>query len=158
MPLLVREYRSNDASVVRRCIVELQEFERTIDPRLRSGESMADAYWEQLQARCAAKNGRVFVGEEGGSIVGFVAVLASEAFTELDDPPGHYAFVTDLVVLPPYRNRGVGRRLLDHAETFARSAGARELRIGVLARNVTARHLYLAAAFVPHLEILTKRL
>ena len=158
MAVLVREYRSKDAPLVRRCIVELQDFERAIDPRLRPGESMADAYWEQLQARCAAKNGRVFVGEVDGTIAGFVAVLAREEFVELDDPPGHFAFVTDLVVMPPYRNQGVGRRLLTEAEAFARAAGAHELRIGVLAGNIAARHLYLAAAFVPHLEILTKRL
>src|SRR5215510_7340648 len=101
MAVLVREYRSQDAPLVRRCIVELQDFERAIDPRLRPGDSMADAYWEQLQARCAAKNGRVFVGEADGTIVGFVAVLAREEFVELDDPPGDYAFVTDLVVMPP---------------------------------------------------------
>lgn len=76
MAVVIREYRSDDAPVVRRCVVELQEFERAIDPRLRSGESMADAYWEQLQTRCAAKSGRVFVAEEGETIVGFVAVLA----------------------------------------------------------------------------------
>jgi len=157
MALLIREYRPNDAAV-RRCIVELQEFERTIEPRLRPGDSMADAYWEQLQARCAANNGRVFVGENDGTIVGCVAVLAHEPFTELDEPPGHYALATDLVVLPLHRNQGVGRRLLDHAETFARNAGAEELRIGVLAGNTGARHLYLSAAFVPHQEILTKPL
>ena len=119
---------------------------------------MADAYFDQIQARCVAKNGRIFVAEEAGTVVGFVAVLAREAFTELDEPPGYYALVTDLVVLPPYRNQGIGRCLLERAETFANGEGAQELRIGVLARNAAARHLYVAAAFVPHQEILTKPL
>ena len=70
MAVLVREYRSQDAPLVRRCIVELQDFERAIDPRLRPGDSMADAYWDQLQARCATKNGRVFVGEVDGTYRG----------------------------------------------------------------------------------------
>jgi ribosomal protein S18 acetylase RimI-like enzyme len=71
--------------------------------------------------------------------------------------PGHYALVTDLVVLEPYRGRGIGCQLLRRAEAFIRDAGASELRIGVLADNRAARRLYLDAAFVPHLEILVKR-
>ena len=61
------------------------------------------------------------------------------------------------MVRSPYRGRGIGRQLLQRAEKFVRDAGARELRIGVLADNVGARHLYLASAFVPHLEIFVKR-
>src|SRR5262245_44107396 len=112
MAVLVREYRSIDAPLVRRCIVERQDSERAIDPRLRPVDSMADAYWERRHGGCAEKNGRVFVGELDGTIVGFVAVLAREEFVELDEPPGAYAFVTDLVVMPPYRTQVVGRRLL----------------------------------------------
>jgi ribosomal protein S18 acetylase RimI-like enzyme len=98
----------------------------------------------------------VFVALAGGVVVGFVAVLAREAFTDLDDPPGTYGLVTDLVVLESHRNEGIGRDLLDRAEAFARAAGAQELRVGVLAKNVAARHLYLSAGFTPHHETLAK--
>jgi ribosomal protein S18 acetylase RimI-like enzyme len=156
-PVVIRAYQPADAGRLRACVVALQEFERAIDPRLRPGEAMADAYCEQLHARCRASDGRVFVAEQDGTVVGFVAVLAREPFTELDDPPGTYAFVTDLVVLSDYRGHGTGRQLLDRAEAFARAAGAPELRIGVLADNLAARTLYLSADFVPHVEVFTKR-
>lgn len=139
-------------------MVELQEVERAIDPRLRTGESMADAYCEQMHDRCRRADGRILVAEQDSDVVGFVTVLAREPFTELDDPPGTYAFITDLIVLSPHRRKGIGRRLLERAEAFARSAGASELRIGVLNKNAPARTLYSAADFVPHLEILTKKL
>jgi ribosomal protein S18 acetylase RimI-like enzyme len=157
MGIAIRVYRQDDAPAVRRCVLELQEFERTIDPRLRPGEEMADRYWESIQARCAEANGRVFVAEQDGSVVGFVAVLAGERFTELDDPPGTYALVTDLVIQSSHRGRGIGRQLIQHAEAFARGAGATELRIGVLAENTVARQLYRSAGFVPHLEVFVKR-
>jgi GNAT superfamily N-acetyltransferase len=157
MALVIREYRREDATAVRRCVVELQEVERTIDPRLRPGEAMADRYWENILARCAEANGQVFVAEQDGSVVGFVSVLAAEPFTELDDPPGSYALVTDVVVLPSHRGRRIGAQLLRHAEAFARAAGATELRIGVLAENSAARRLYLDEGFVPHLEVFIKR-
>jgi ribosomal protein S18 acetylase RimI-like enzyme len=153
----IRDYQPDDASALRQCVVALQEFERTMDPRLRPGESMADAYCEQIHARCRDADGRIFVAEQNGIVVGFVAVLAHETFKELDEPAGSYAFISDLVVLAPYRRRGIGRKLLERAEAFARAEGARELRIGVLARNDQARRLYLAAEFTPHLEIFSKR-
>lgn len=157
MALLVRESRRDDDAAICRCLVELQEFERGIEPRLRPGESMAAAYWQRIQERCAAANGRAFVAVQDGVVVGFVAVLAEEPFEELDDPPGTYGVITDVVVLPSHRGRGIGRELLEHAEAFARAAGARELRIGVLSANSGARRLYRQSGFVPHLEVLTKR-
>ena len=154
---MIRPYRPDDASAVRRCVTELQEHERVLDPRLRPGQAVADDYCEQLHARCREVEGRLFVAEQDGIVVGFVCVLAREPFTDLDDPPGTYALVTDLIVLPPWRGRGIGRRLLESAEAFARNAGASEFRIGVLSGNLSARRLYLAAGFQPHLEIFAKR-
>ena len=42
MALAIRKYQPEDTAGVRRYVVELQEFERRIDPRLRPGEEMAD--------------------------------------------------------------------------------------------------------------------
>jgi GNAT superfamily N-acetyltransferase len=155
--VLIREYRPADASAIRGCVVELQDFERAIDSRLRPGETMADAYLDRLRARCVEAAGRLFVAEQDGSVVGFVSIFSREPFTELDDPPGTYALISDLVVLPPFRGQGIGRQLLERAEAFARESDARELRIGVLAENRVARQIYLAAEFIPHVEILVKR-
>ena len=156
MALLIRQSRQDDSVAIRQCIVELQEFERGIEPRLRPGESMADAYWDHIQERCAAANGVVYVAIQDEALVGFVAVLAEEPFEGLDDPPGTYGLVTDIVVLGSHRGQGIGRKLLEQAEAFVRAAGAHELRIGVLSRNQNARPLYLSAGFLPSFEILTK--
>ena len=157
MGVLIRDYHADDAAAIRRCVVALQEFERALDPRLRPGETIADEYCAQILGRCRESDGRIFVAEQDGTVVGFVAVFARETYKELDEPSGTYAFVSDLVVLSPYRGSGIGRKLLEQAEAFAREAGAPELRIGVLSANTAALRLYLSAEFVPHLEILTKR-
>ena len=154
----IREYEPRDAAALRRCVVALQEHERAIDTRLPPGEAMADAYCANLHHRCRTARGQILVAERDATVVGFVAVLAEEPFTELDEPSGTYALVTDLVVLDPHRREGVGRQLLEGAEAYARRAGGVELRIGVLAQNAGARSLYLAMGFVSHLEIFAKRL
>jgi GNAT superfamily N-acetyltransferase len=94
----------------------LQEFERLIDANLRPGDLMADEYCTKLQERCREASGQILVAEYDNDVVGFVAVLAREPSTELDDPPGTYALVTDLVVLATHRGKGIGRRLLDRAK------------------------------------------
>jgi GNAT superfamily N-acetyltransferase len=154
---LIREFCDADLAALRECVVALQEFERTIEPRLRTGEAMADAYCEQLLARRTTQQGIIFVAEIDGRVAGFVAIFAKVPYEDLDDPPGEYALISDLCVLEPYRRRGLGRRLIERAEAYAWASGAVELRIGVLAANEDARSLYRAAGFSPSLEILTKR-
>jgi ribosomal protein S18 acetylase RimI-like enzyme len=154
---LVRDFRRDDAPAVRACIVALQDYERQIDPRLRPGASMADEYLTQTLARCSDFGGRIFICEDAGAVAGFITVLTRMPFLELDDPPGEYALVTDLVVLERFRRRGFGRALLDAAERYARDQGARELRIGVLSANHGAKRLYGAAGFGNHAEVLAKR-
>src|SRR5215475_12843134 len=48
---VIREYL-DDSAALRECVVALQESERSIDPRLRPGETMADAYCELIHDRC----------------------------------------------------------------------------------------------------------
>jgi GNAT superfamily N-acetyltransferase len=158
MPITIREYEDCDAGALHQCVVELQDFERALEPRLRPGEIMADAYCANLHERCRHAEGRIFVAESDGGVIGFVAVLAREPFTELDDPPGTYALVTDLSVLATHRRQGIARRLLARAEAYARADGATELRIGVLARNDAARRLYLSEKFSPYAEVFSKPL
>jgi ribosomal protein S18 acetylase RimI-like enzyme len=155
--MIIRGYQDRDAAALRRCVIVLQDFERTIDPRLLAGEEMADRYCERIHERCRDAAGQIYVAEDDSVVVGFVTVLARESFTELDDPPGQYALIADLVVLESQRGRGIGRQLLERAERHAKQAGATELRIGVLANNGVARRLYLDVGFQPHLEIFTKR-
>src|SRR5215510_6194875 len=154
--MIIRQYQHSDAAALRQCVIVLQEAERAIDPLLLPGAVIADRYCERIYERCREAAGKIFVAEEDSEVVGFVTVLARESFTELDDPPGHYALITDLVVLEPYRGRGIGRQLLVNAEAYAMHAGAIELRIGVLANNGPARRLYIHAGFQPHLEVFTK--
>jgi ribosomal protein S18 acetylase RimI-like enzyme len=77
---------------------------------------------------------------------------------ELDESPEPYGFVSDLVVLPAYRDSGIGQRLLAAAEAHARDCGVTELRIGVLQRNGGALRLYERLGFRQYRIELTKRL
>jgi len=94
----------------------------------------------------------------GAEVVGFVSAWARVPQDELDEPPGEYAAISDLVVRPAFRRRGLGRRLLAEAERYARSHGAATLKIGVLTRNAGAHRLYEEAGFADYRVQMTKRL
>jgi len=154
----IRDYDpQRDAVALRVCFVELQEVERRLDPAAPRGEEIADAYLERMFARCATWAGRVFVAEEDGAVVGFACVWGLVPQQEPDDPPAPYAYVSDLVVLPPWRGRGIGRALIAHAEVYARAQGVGWLDIGVMAENRSARRLYERLGFAPiHVEMRKK--
>jgi hypothetical protein len=130
---VVREYRDDDAPEVTAAIVELQEFERRLDGRLRPGDAIAAEFLARMLARCRDYTGTILVAECAGLVAGFATVLARVPYEEIDDPAGEYALITDLVVREAFRRR-------------------------VLAANDSARRLYFRTGFAPYLETLTKRL
>lgn len=54
----------------------------------------------------------------------------------------HIAYLSNLAVSPSAQRRGVGRELLLHAESLARSWGCRSMALHVDAANEAARRLY----------------
>jgi GNAT superfamily N-acetyltransferase len=155
---MIRDYDpARDRAAVRACFAELQDVERGLEPAMPEGRAVAEAYVDFMLARCAEWDGTVLVAEEDGAVVGFICVWAR---VPPDDPSEvrFSAHVSDLVVLPAWRGRGIGRALLQRGETYARSRGAARLRIGVLARNADARRLYAATGFREVYVLLAKAL
>jgi ribosomal protein S18 acetylase RimI-like enzyme len=154
---MIRDYEpARHRTQLRSCIVELQEFERGLEPTLPKGEAMADRYLAHVLQRCSEASGRIFVAEVEGAVVGFVGVLA-RIVPEPDESQA-YAYVSDLIVVPAYRRRGIGRALLERAERFARGEGAKALRVGVLAKNEPAGRLYRRLGFTDYTIQLNKPL
>ena len=155
---MIRTFEPSDDAACLACVVELQDYERTIDPRSRPGEAMAREYLDDMHARCRASDGVILVADEDSDVAGLVMVLARVPFESLDDPPGSYALVAELVVRAAYRRRGLGARLLHAAERFAVERGASELRIAVLSGNLPAYDLYVRTGFTPYSQTLSKSL
>jgi ribosomal protein S18 acetylase RimI-like enzyme len=157
MAELIREWDpARDRAAVRACFVELQDFERQLEPGMPPGEQIADAYLALIEQRCREFAGVVLVAEHAGAVIGFVALWRRFRSTEPDDDPREHGFVSDLVVSAAQRRRGIGRSLLRAAEARAREAGARVLRLAVKAGNSGARSLYAEEGFAS-IEILLEK-
>jgi ribosomal protein S18 acetylase RimI-like enzyme len=157
--MTIREYRAaDDLPAIRTCLIELQDFERALDPRLPAGPAIASAYLDGLFARCRQFAGRLFVAEAEGRVVGFVSVLGAFRSEEPDDDPAPFAYVDDLVILPQHRSRGLGRALLRRAEAYAAGCGRSSLRLSVKGGNDVARAFYLRGGYTEYELQLEKRL
>lgn len=144
---MIRAYEPANQEQVERCIIALQDFERSLEDDRVEGATIARRYLLELLDTCRKQSGQLFVAQVEGRIAGFVCVwLEGEPESYLTDH-APYGYISDLVVLPPYRRQGLGSALLARAEVFAREQGAPALRINVLARNEGAKVVYHQAGF-----------
>jgi GNAT superfamily N-acetyltransferase len=144
----IREFVARtDMARVRECLIELQNHERAIDSRMPSGEDIVDAYMPEMLNRCDDCVGKILVAEVDGEIAGYVTILTKVTSEELAAGDFEFGLVSDIVVLQKHRKRGLGRELLDAAETYARTCKVKWLRIGALEGNQAARTLYSSMGF-----------
>lgn len=153
-----RPYEPRDAEGVRRCIAELQAYERTIEAdRAEVTELFTEGQLKRVLDASRERHGAVLVAEVRGAVAGFVCwwmMTIANPMTTLTE----CAYVADLAVLAAYRRRGLGRALLRAAEEDALRQGATTIRIEVLAANGPARDLYDVEGYRPLELLLTKRL
>lgn len=146
--LLIRKYdEKTHLAGVRACLIELQEYERSLDPRLPSGAEIVDDFIPRMFHRCRLCDGRVLVAEVNEQVAGFATILAKVTSEEIEEGDYEYGLVSDLIVASKYRGQGIGRKLLVAAESYARDKEVRWLRIGVLAENHHADGLYESMGF-----------
>ena len=155
----IREFRSaSDLQGIRACLIDLQNFERKLDARLPAGEEIVDEYIPQLLRRCRRYDGKVIVADVDASIAGYVSIWTRVTSEELEDGKLQYGYISDIVVRQQYRGTGIGRELMEAAESFARESNVRYLRIAVLAANRLAHELYRTAGFSDYSVELEKML
>lgn len=154
----IRKFGLGDVVGVRRCIVELQDYCRRLDPQIADGESIADKYLEHLLSECRSTEGTLLVAEHEAEIVGLVCVFSKVRSTAVDEEEYQYAYISDLVVLPSHRKTGLGRALLEAAERYAQSKGASLLRLSVISTNFSAREFYRDYGFNEKVVVVQKKI
>ena len=87
--------------------------------------------------------GRLWVTQDGGKIVGYVAVALGFSF----EYRGREAFVDELQIAERHRGRGLGREALEVAEAWCREAGVNALHLEVERHRENALELYRRRGF-----------
>ena len=92
----------------------------------------ADAYSRALQAKLAAPDSCLLVAEENGRLVGYLAGHRHETFYA----GGLTSWVDEVLVVEPFRGRGLGRQLMEAFEDWSRDAGC--VQVSLATRGASA--------------------
>jgi ribosomal protein S18 acetylase RimI-like enzyme len=90
--------------------------------------------------------GHLWLIESDGNLVGYVCLC--EGFS-LETGGGDF-YLDELYVRPEFRNAGIGRAAISHAEAEAVRLGARRICLEVQASNGKAARLYAGLGYQPH--------
>lgn len=101
----------------------------------------------------------IFLADLDGKIVGFACVWECETKEEENYlVPGKFAYLSDLVLLPESRGRGIGGALLDACKNWARQRGISRMKLDSLCKNEVANHLYEREGFRPVVQTMWAKL
>ncbi len=128
-------------------IMGSQQFEYAIEPNRRLDEPVAAEHLDKLIAHLREHDGKMFVAEAGGQVLGWavVATYKGEAFIVPEERD--YAYIFELFVAEKTRGQGTGRALIAACEDWARAKNFKTIQIGVLAGNARAASIYRAAGY-----------
>ena len=140
----IRSYNQRDREAVIRLMIELQDYERELEPKHFPGIDVTEKYWDSLLKN---KEQAIFVAEEGGSLVGLcVCVIRHE--TDLLTPFfNDYAWITEVIVSERYRKQKIGAKLVEAAEKYARDKGIKYIGAAALYTNSASQALFNAKGF-----------
>ena len=129
-------------------LADVEQFNRITDAVFREREYMAfvEGFPIDECAAFVARNQRLgnpqFVADDAGRIVGWVDI-------QRETRPIHaHVGQLGIGVLPEYRGRGIGERLMRAALDAARAAGFEKIELNVYGRNTRATALYRKLGFV----------
>lgn len=97
-----------------------------------------------IESMINSLNSDYIIIEEDDKIIGYALIEERvspykdyEAFVE-----DHYAFIYELVVLPEYRTKGYGRKLIEEAKKWAENRKLTSIELNVLENNYSAKAFY----------------
>lgn len=128
MPQIIRPTKETDIERLQVVEISASKAFLAIDGLQSLGE---DSCATREQHLAAIASGTSWTAETGGNITGFLAAA----------PVGSALHVDEISVHADYQKRGIGRALMEHAETHARSRGLLEMTL------TTYRHVIWNAPF-----------
>jgi ribosomal protein S18 acetylase RimI-like enzyme len=136
----IRKATRKDFDFILYLSVETLQGELTPYERARTSHRRLVGIMSKNLKRLMAASGMLTLVAEAadGERAGFIMIgRSASVFTNQQQ-----AFVYDVAVAPPFRRRGIGRQLMEQAETYAREQGMPSVTLMVDCNNAAARSLY----------------
>ena len=142
----IRKYRSSDKPSIIKLMEEFGDYLVAVDTmkRQRRAPEFGEYFTQKMIENDKKNDGIVYVAEQEGRIVGFIAGIMPKPSKEdlLECIPGKGGRIIELFVSEQYRNQKVGTVLMEKMEVYFRKAGCDVIKVEVFAPNIHAYQFY----------------
>jgi ribosomal protein S18 acetylase RimI-like enzyme len=133
---------------------ELLEYHAELGPSWTPAQDSAEHFARFLAEQLADDGVLILIAEVAGQAVGYCQAMIGSRPPILEQT--ERCLVLDLVVAEAERKQGVGRRLLDEIEGWARERGMRRIEVGVACSNDPAIAFYNKHGFSAYSQRMAK--
>jgi ribosomal protein S18 acetylase RimI-like enzyme len=136
----VRAARVADESLLLALVEEEMRAHEELDPRLRLRKDAADRYAVYLRGRMRDIDSSVFVAVHDDEVVGLAigSIRKQDGFFVTQ----RYGYLSDVMVAPALRRRGIGRALYERVVLWFQGLGIDVVRLHVATRSDEARSFW----------------
>jgi len=147
---------THDRPAFQRFILGSNTVEAQFASDRRLDAAVGEEFLPELIERAASKQGRIFVAEEAGIVIGWAVCYVNQEEIYVRPEERSHGHVAELFVEEAARGRHVGRALLKSCEDHFRSLGLKSALIGALSHNTRAVNAYRAAGYADYAVNLRK--
>lgn len=145
----IRTYQSTDEQIIKAMIIQLQDFESSLEKDRIKGSLVGESYFSEMIANCNHLNGNVFVLCHLNEVIGFIAVYIieeKETISKIDT----YGYISDIFIDNNFRWKGLSKLLFDTACEYFKEKKLKYMKVCALAENSTMIHTCESRGFKKH--------
>ena len=142
---MIIEYNTKYDEQIKDLLLELQEYLSDIDKENYNivGDDYREKYFEKTMEEVKKCNGKILLFKENEKIVGLiVGIVNNDEVIRFDFKAPKRGRITELVVAKEYRDKHIGKKLLDSMKDYLKSIGCEKIMIAVFGYNENAIKFY----------------
>ncbi|KUO85661.1 GNAT family N-acetyltransferase [Thermoproteus sp. CP80] len=151
--IVIRAALESDVDALADLIARLKRLNGEFDPLLKPAENLLAASKEYVKSKISSPSSVVLVAEVDGRAVG---VIVGDVEDRLFYEPRMAGIIREFYVLPEFRRKGLGKRMMSEAMDALRRKGAQMIMADFPALNEIAIEFYKKMNFRPIESIYAK--
>ncbi len=144
--LVVRPALESDVDALADLIARLKRLNGEFDPLLKPAENLLSISKEYIKSKISSPNSVVLVAEIEGKVVG---VVVGDVEDRLFYEPRMAGVIREFYILPEFRRKGLGKRMMNEVMDALRKKGAQMITAEFPALNEIAIEFYRKMNFRP---------
>ena len=142
----IRDYAIEDKDALISALYQFQTYLAELDPlkRVQCWPGYGEAYTKDLLEKVGKHNGKIFIVEEGGKMIGFASGIIEEMPEQekLAHIPVISGYILDVYVESEYRGTGIGKQLMEEMEKYFKEKKCTMVSFRVFKPNESAHEFY----------------